>query len=457
MKRIMHSLIVPHVIGALVATIFVWTIASWIGASYAQRFYHSTLDAASVVARDALGDADPARVRSELLRLEPSFSQWSITAAAFDRSGRFLEGDASLSADGLLAGNEPVDQLGRQMAIVPTRDGYVLLVPQPAAVNAIRWSVAGWLVLTLAIVATVAYFYGGVWARERARSIARLRDGLRAVAEGEPTLASQDDPLYGEVWAAAAAAVRRLGGEAAARAEGEERLRAFLADAGHELRTPLAIAVGYLGILKRGAVEDRALTERIIGDVGIEHERLARLVERILHLARLDALPMNPDAVADVTQVAQEAIALVRPLAPEREIAFQAAPGAYAAIADDDLRDALRNVLDNALRYAPEAGVGVTIVSRDRDVVIRIADGGPGMDGFTASHAFDRFFRGPDRGSVPGSGLGLAIVRRVVERAHGSVDLRSARGEGTVVELRVPAAREADQHGPLPANAAALN
>ena len=62
------------------------------------------------------------------------------------------------------------------------------------------------------------------------------------------------------------------------------------------------------------------------------------------------------------------------------------------------------------------------------------------MDAFTVEHAFDRFFRGTGRGEIPGSGLGLAIVRRIVERAGGSVALQSVPGEGTVVELRVPRA-----------------
>jgi signal transduction histidine kinase len=79
-------------------------------------------------------------------------------------------------------------------------------------------------------------------------------------------------------------------------------------------------------------------------------------------------------------------------------------------------------------------------IACDRDTSIRIADGGPGMDAFTAEHAFDRFFRGSDRGSVAGSGLGLAIVRRIVDRAGGSVTLETAPGKGTTVEVRVPRA-----------------
>jgi two-component system OmpR family sensor kinase len=220
----------------------------------------------------------------------------------------------------------------------------------------------------------------------------------------------------------------------------DERLRAFLADAAHELRTPLAIAVGYTGILKRGGTSDRELTDRIVGDIAAEHERLQRLVDRILQLARLDAIGKPDIASCDAVAVAREAIDLVRPLDPARQIDLHAPDRANAAIGQDDLRDALRNLLDNAMRYAPGSPI-VLSVAADGDVTVRVSDRGPGMDEFTAAHAFDRFFRGADRGEIPGSGLGLSIVRRIVERAGGRVALDSAPGRGTAIELRLPRSR----------------
>lgn len=439
MRRLIRALAMPHVVGATIATLCVWTAASSVLAIWTQRFYHSTLDAASVVARDSIGDAGTTRVLEQLPGLQKHFNEWRVVAAAFDREGKFIAGDARVSNDGLPVGNEPAPDNGRQVAIVPTRDGYVLLVPDPQAVRQISIDVVGWLILTLIVVGLAAFGFGGVWAIERARSVARLRDGLRAVAEGSPTLPPQNDPLYGEVWGAAADAVARLGGEIKELSEAEEHLRSFLADAGHELRTPLAIAVGYLGILKRGGAHDPALTERITNDIAAEHERLARLVERILLLARLDALPRDPNAACDVTSIVHEAIALVKPLAPDRAIDVDAPAGAFAAIGADDLREALRNLLDNALRYAPDAAIAVS-VRNGAGVTVRVADRGPGMDAFTAAHAFDRFFRGPNRGSTQGSGLGLAIVRRVVERALGRIELRSVPGEGTTMEITLPRA-----------------
>jgi two-component system OmpR family sensor kinase len=220
----------------------------------------------------------------------------------------------------------------------------------------------------------------------------------------------------------------------------DERLRAFLADAAHELRTPLAIAVGYTGILKRGGTSDRELTDRIVGDIAIEHERLQRLVDRILQLARLDAVGKAGGESCDAVAVAREAIDLVRPLDADRPIELDAPEHAYAAIGQDDLRDALRNLLDNAVRYAPGSPIAVQIAG-DGEVTVRVSDRGPGMDEFTAAHAFDRFFRGADRGEIPGTGLGLSIVRRIAERAGGRVTLESAPGSGTTIALRLRRSR----------------
>jgi two-component system OmpR family sensor kinase len=266
---------------------------------------------------------------------------------------------------------------------------------------------------------------------------------MTATLAAQPLTASPvvvNDPVFGRLSGDIAAAVERLARTVAERTEGEERLRSFLAEAAHELRTPLAIAIGYLGILERGALSDSALATRIVRDVGSEHARLQRLVDRILQLARLDAIPADRSTVTDVRRVVDESVALVRPLDTERVIAVEASGTPWAAIASDELRDAVRNLLENSIRYAPGARIAVTITEDTLGVTVRVSDDGPGMDGFTAEHAFDRFFRGADRGDIPGSGLGLAIVKRVAERAEGTVTIASRFGSGTTVELRLPRA-----------------
>ncbi len=216
----------------------------------------------------------------------------------------------------------------------------------------------------------------------------------------------------------------------------DERLSALLADAAHELRTSLAVAVGYTGILKRGGTRDPELTDRIVGDIAVEHERLKRLVDRIVQLARLDGAGEPTAATCEAVGVAEQTIALVRSLDSQRTIELEAPPNARAAIAEGELRDALLNLLDNAVCYAPGAPINVTVVSNG-GVIVRVRDQGPGMDEFTAAHAFDRFFRGANRREIPGCGLGLSIVQRIAERAGGRVVLDSAPGSGTTIELQL--------------------
>jgi signal transduction histidine kinase len=142
-------------------------------------------------------------------------------------------------------------------------------------------------------------------------------------------------------------------------------------------------------------------------------------------------------------RVVREAIALVRPLDIEREISLNAPESAWLAIAPDDFRDAVRNLLENALRYAPDSDVAVTIVADGNATIVRVVDNGPGMTAFARDHAFDRFFRGTAATTAAGSGLGLAIVRRIAERAGGVARLESEDGRGTVAELLLPAAHSA--------------
>jgi signal transduction histidine kinase len=102
--------------------------------------------------------------------------------------------------------------------------------------------------------------------------------------------------------------------------------------------------------------------------------------------------------------------------------------------------EAIKNVIDNALKYAPQSRVDVSTTQRDGTARVSVKDSGPGMDSADIVHAFDRFYRGSARGEVEGSGLGLAIAKRAVERAGGSIKTESAPGLGTTITLCLPIA-----------------
>ncbi len=430
----------PIVAAALAGAFLAWAIVGTWAAVLVQRNDRAVLDAASAALRPALASAGAAGVRAHLSDLREALDGWSVDAAAFDRNGSFIAGDAGLRDDGLPKGADAAPPAGRQLSIVPTRDGYVLLRIDPAAVLRFRVMLGGGLLGSLLAAGLAAFLAGAWWARERARVLLHAREHLVAIADGRSRSLTplKADPLFGDFLAVTSAAIDRLAHAVSDRSDAEERLRTFLADAGHELRTPLAIVTGYVGILKRGALGDAALAERIVADISEQLERLKHLVEGILQLARLDAIAQDAQASADVVRVAAEAVALVRPLDVERHITIEGPPSAWAAIGGDDLRDALRNVLENAILYAPAAPISIVVDAGEAGVAARVRDAGPGMDPFTAAHAFDRFFRGAERGAVPGTGLGLAIVRRIVDRAGGRITLESSPG-GTTVELHLRA------------------
>ena len=240
-------------------------------------------------------------------------------------------------------------------------------------------------------------------------------------------------------------ATKRVSSAFARRDESEREMRRFVSDAAHELRTPLTIVGGCIDALthESDAEERRRTLDTLIG----EHRRLRMIVDRLLLLMRLEA-PERTGADAgavDVVQCAEERVAAFARAWPGRRITFDVPPGVdgVAILCDEDeLRIALDNLIENALKYAPHSSVHVA-VERIRDTIaVVVRDHGPGLRLADRARVFDRFYRGSDaRGEVQGSGLGLAIVQRIAERHGGSVSLESSSpGVGCTAELRFPAA-----------------
>jgi two-component system sensor histidine kinase QseC len=223
--------------------------------------------------------------------------------------------------------------------------------------------------------------------------------------------------------------------------------RTLTADAAHELRTPLAAlrAQAQVALRASDADERDAALREMLGGV----DRTARLVDAVLSLARLDArrvvraqLPLVAiDTVFDLVCDDYAAIARQRGLTLERRLS-----GATLAADADALALALRNLLDNALRFA-RTRVRVEAVRQADAVLIAVRDDGPGLDPAQAERVFDRFYRNvdvtPETGGrephIAGAGLGLALVKRVAE-LHGAIVQIGAglAGEGCGIELRLP-------------------
>jgi len=205
--------------------------------------------------------------------------------------------------------------------------------------------------------------------------------------------------------------------------------REFTANAAHELRTPLATL--------RARLESRFSAQEL-GDVTFEIEQLARLVEQLLCLARLDSQEQFQFAAFDAHTVALEVARELAPVALESQHYVTATTPDASVPAHGNAtltRLVFRNLIENAIQYTP-AGTSITLSAASGTVII--ADDGPGIAAHTAASLFERFRRGPNA-SGPGAGLGLAIAKCIMERQGGRLTLDAAAAPGARFVMEFPA------------------
>ncbi|MEV6136094.1 HAMP domain-containing sensor histidine kinase [Nocardia sp. NPDC051990] len=235
--------------------------------------------------------------------------------------------------------------------------------------------------------------------------------------------------------------------ESAAR-RSEAKMRRFVADASHELRTPLTTISGFAELYRQGATADPAM---FMDRIEHEAQRMGLLVEDLLMLARLDAqrpLELGP---VDLLAVASDAVHNARAVTaatgddgPRRAVELEIRPGTgtLEVIGDEArLRQVLANLLNNALVHTPtDADVKVRLTPTDDEVLLEVADTGPGLPPEEAERIFERFYRtdtSRTRASG-GTGLGLSIVQALVDAHNGIVSVESAEGAGTTFTVRLP-------------------
>jgi two-component system OmpR family sensor kinase len=223
--------------------------------------------------------------------------------------------------------------------------------------------------------------------------------------------------------------------------EAETRLRQFVADASHELRTPVSTVRGYAELYRSGALDARVALDDAMRRTEQEAIRMGGLVDDLLTLANLDeGRPLEPSTV-DLAAVATDAARDAAAVQPGRKISTEVAPDVRVWADEAKLRQVVANVLGNALTHTPERSpIVVRVAARHGDAVLEVCDGGPGMSADAAQRAFERFFRAdPSRSRRSGgSGLGLAIVQSVVAAHGGSVRLDSSPRTGTSVRVELP-------------------
>jgi two-component system sensor histidine kinase MprB len=209
--------------------------------------------------------------------------------------------------------------------------------------------------------------------------------------------------------------------------------RRLVADASHELRTPVTSIRTNIEILERADELPADERERLVSDVVVQLEELSELINDLIELARADEHVDSREEVRfDVLVI--EAIERARLHAPKARFDVALDPTIVTGV-PSRLGRAVNNLIDNAIKHA---GTEQPIEVRLHDGELEIRDHGPGIAEEDLPHIFDRFFRGTRSRSLPGSGLGLAIVRQVAELHAGSVSIDAAPGGGTIVRMRVP-------------------
>jgi signal transduction histidine kinase len=213
--------------------------------------------------------------------------------------------------------------------------------------------------------------------------------------------------------------------------------RDFVADVSHELRTPLTTVRGNLALLRRTPPLPAEEQTDILSDLVEESDRLIRLVNNLLVLARADAGQCLGHEPLHIRAVIEETCRQARPRDHEREI-VEIMPEDITAVGDRDaLKQVLLIVLDNALKYS-QGKISVRAVVEGKQCLVGVSDEGPGIDLDVLPHIFDRFYRGEVPSAAPGIGLGLSIAKTLVEGQCGSIAIESQPGQATQVWIRLP-------------------
>jgi len=222
----------------------------------------------------------------------------------------------------------------------------------------------------------------------------------------------------------------------------EKVRRDFVANASHELRTPIANIRAMVETLSVDP-DDREMVQRFYPRLIEEAERLSRLVGDLLHLAKAESSATTSSASVSLNQLIVSVINRLNNKATKRHIRIKNSAESIIAIPGDAaaLEQVFFNLLDNALMYTPEGGeVNLSLQETKEEVLFHCADTGIGIPEKDQSRVFERFYRVDKARSRAegGTGLGLAIVKHIVENHYGNISVQSEMGSGTTFTVRLP-------------------
>jgi two-component system phosphate regulon sensor histidine kinase PhoR len=231
----------------------------------------------------------------------------------------------------------------------------------------------------------------------------------------------------------------------------QRRHAEFVAAVSHEMKTPLASIKAYVELLADGDAEDDQTREEFLEVINSQAERLRRLIDNLLNLARIEAGVVSVHKEKQsLNEVLEEAARVVQPAAEQKNIRLTTdlSPLYLGVLIDRDmLLQAAINLLSNAVKYTPDGGA-VTLRSRELDghAAFEVIDTGVGLSPEDCLKVFEKFYRvKKDQQMASGTGLGLPLVKHIVEEVHrGHVTLESVLGQGSTFRVTLPDVRTAD-------------
>lgn len=322
--------------------------------------------------------------------------------------------------------------------LAPAHRAHILQVAAPLRPVQSVLSTLGRLLLGLGLIVLALTFFGGWMLAGRAvrpaREIAEQAEAITAGSLAARIQAHADTTEYERLVAVLNGMLERLDSAFAAQ-------QRFVADAGHEIRHPVAVLRAALELALR---RERSPEEyrRAIEDAAGQADRIGVLAEGLLTLARADAGVLRPERTRqDLGELARSAARRFDTVAANRGITLTVRAAPVLASVDAELVDrVLDNLLDNALKFTPAGGVVEVVVERDGGhAFVHVADTGPGVPVEYRSRLFERFFRADaSRSPEGGAGLGLAIAKGIAEAHGGDVLYQPREPTGSCFTLRLP-------------------
>lgn len=276
------------------------------------------------------------------------------------------------------------------------------------------------------------------------RPVRKMADAAERVADGRldervPVLAESSEA--GELATSLNTMLERIEGAVAERDRTAAGLRRFIADASHELRSPVTTIRGYAELYRSGGLSDQVELDDAMRRTEAEAIRVGRLVDDLLVLAQLDQRPEIRNGTLDFSSIVTDLVSDIAAVQPERKVISSIDRPVIVHGDDDRLRQAVGNVIGNALIHTPEdTPIEIRLTGRDEVATLVVADRGPGMSEEDLGRATERFYRADKARTRArgGSGLGLAITHSAIEVHGGVLRLDSSPGGGTSVAVRLP-------------------